>query len=171
MGAYSKDVLNVMNEKVLLQEMKQEEYQDFMSRIVVDYANEKVAAGTWKEEEALELSKQSMTNLLPEGLNTKDHSLFSIYGDQTGAQLGELWVHYRMGSGGLEAFIYEIIIFEQYQGKGYGKRAMQALDEEVRKQGAVSIGLHVFAHNERAYQLYLKSGYVATDITMKKKLS
>lgn len=156
--------------KVMLQVMKQEEYQAFRLRLVADYAKEKVAAGTWVEEEAQQLSEEAVVSLLPEGLNTKDHSLFSISEAQTGAQLGELWVHYRTGNHGREAFIYEIIIFDEYQGKGYGKATMQALDEEARKQGAVSIGLHVFAHNERAHQLYLKSGYVATDITMKKKL-
>lgn len=156
--------------KVTLKVMKQEEYRAFRTRLVADYAREKVTAGIWAEEEAQQLSEQAVVALLSDGLNTENHSLFSICEDQTGAQLGELWVHYRTGSRGREAFIYEIIIFEEYQGKGYGKATMQALDEEARKLGAVSIGLHVFAHNERAYQLYLKSGYIATDITMKKKL-
>lgn len=159
-----------MTGKVTLQAMKEEEYRVFLTRLVADYAKEKVTAGTWAEGEAQKLSEQAVLSLLPEGLNTKDHSLFSVREEQTGVQLGELWVHYRAVGGGREAFIYEIIIFEEYQGKGYGKATMQALDEEARKQGAASIGLHVFAHNERAHQLYLKSGYVATDITMKKKL-
>lgn len=159
-----------MSARVELQQMNAEEYRLFRTRMVSDYAKEKVIAGTWAKEEADALSEQAIASLLPEGLATKDNWLFSIREEQTGVGLGELWVNYRSGSRGPEAFIYEIIIFDEFQGKGYGKAAMQALDEEARKQGAVSIGLHVFAHNERAHQLYQKSGYVTTDITMKKRL-
>lgn len=67
------------------------------------------------------------------------------------------------------AFIMDILIFEKYQGRGYGKETMAALDDEVRKLGLKQISLHVFGHNERAFRLYQKMGYEVTDIQMTKK--
>ncbi|KAB2854509.1 MAG: GNAT family N-acetyltransferase, partial [Anaerolineae bacterium] len=49
-------------------------------------------------------------------------------------------------------------------------QAMLALEDEVKKVGLDSIGLHVFGHNQSAYALYQKIGYETTNIVMAKKL-
>ena len=47
---------------------------------------------------------------------------------------------------------------------------MQLVEIETRKLGCISIGLHVFGHIAAAVALYEKSGFQATNITMKKDL-
>ncbi|WP_425462714.1 GNAT family N-acetyltransferase [Melghirimyces algeriensis] len=69
-----------------------------------------------------------------------------------------------------EAFIYDFLIFEDAQGRGWGQNALQALEEHVGKHGVKKISLHVFAHNKRAIHLYQKLNYQATNIYMSKWL-
>lgn len=157
---------------VLLREMNDSEFRKFRVRTVLDYAYEKARAGAWKEEEALSLAEKALAQLLPDGRATKDAFFYMVVDAAEDRQtpVGALWVQYRDGKFGREAFIYDILIFEAFQGQGYGKQALTALDEEARKQGAVRIGLHVFGHNQRAFHLYQKMGYVTTDIQMVKIL-
>lgn len=157
---------------IKLREMNDSEFQEFRIRTVKDYALEKTAAGAWREEEALDLSEKAIAALLPDGRSTKDACLYMVVDttEEKETPVGILWVQFRDGKFGREAFILDILIYEAYQGKGYGKQTLMALDEEARKQGAVRIGLHVFGHNQRAFQLYQKMGYETTDIQMVKKL-
>jgi hypothetical protein len=48
--------------------MTEEEFQAFLAESVPEYAAEKVKAGNWTPEEALEKSRKEHTRLLPEGL-------------------------------------------------------------------------------------------------------
>ncbi|WP_410770593.1 GNAT family N-acetyltransferase [Fontibacillus sp. BL9] len=155
---------------VELRAMDDSEFKEYRARTVHDYAVEKTVAGTWSEEEANALSEQAISQLLPEGLATKDAFLYTVLDAAEGVPIGNLWVQYSESKKGREAFIFDIVIHEPYQGKGFGKQTLQALDEEARKQGTVSIGLHVFGHNRRAYGLYQKMGYETTDMVMRKKL-
>ena len=44
------------------------------------------------------------------------------------------------------------------------------MERRVRDLGGHQIGLHVFGHNQPAYAMYTKLGYVPTNITMAKAL-
>lgn len=48
--------------------MTASDLEDFLSTAITDYANEKVEAGTWDEEEALAKSQDSFNKLLYDGL-------------------------------------------------------------------------------------------------------
>ncbi|WP_340454923.1 GNAT family N-acetyltransferase [Peribacillus butanolivorans] len=41
-----------------------------------------------------------------------------------------------------EGFIYDFIIFEQYQGLGYGKKAMKEIEIIAKELGMKKISLH-----------------------------
>ena len=68
-------------------------------------------------------------------------------------------------------FIYDFIIDDTFRGKGYGKKTLLLLEEWASEHDFTEIGLHVFGHNQSAYQLYKKMGYVETDITMVRKIN
>jgi RimJ/RimL family protein N-acetyltransferase len=57
------------------------------------------------------------------------------------------------------AWIGIIIGEEIARGKGIGQRALQHLEEEIRKQGLQRIELGVFEFNTNAIKLYRKAGY------------
>ena len=69
-----------------------------------------------------------------------------------------------------QAFIYDFRTLDEFHRQGYGTQAMIALEDEVRKLGIDTIGLHVFGHNHAARALYEKVGYEVTDVHMAKHL-
>jgi len=155
---------------IKLVQMDESTFQFFLSQSTRDYALDKVKAGAWDAENALKQSKEEMTRFLPKGLHTEGAYLYSVVETETDTQAGYIWFNVSEGRGGREAFIYDIYIFEPFQGKGYGKQSMLALDDEARSMGVTKIGLHVFGQNNRAFELYKKMGYQVTDITMSKEL-
>ena len=59
---------------------------------------------------------------------------------------------------------------EKFRGKGYGKQAMLLIEEQASELGLKSLGLHVFAVNTVARNLYESVGYEASSLNMTKKL-
>jgi RimJ/RimL family protein N-acetyltransferase len=154
---------------IKLAPMNEEQYIRFLDAAIKNYADDKVKARTWAKNEALEKSQLEFSTLLPNGIATDDHVLFSVEND--GQQIGILWLHIRNKNNEKQAFIYDIELFEEERGKGFGKATMAALDDYANQVGIKKIGLHVFAHNPRAIALYEKCGYETTDISMSKRYS
>ena len=156
---------------VQLLPMTQPEYDVWLDNAIRDYAQDKVQAGAWDVGEALERSRGEFQKLLPTGLSSPDNHLYSIWSDDAplDTPVGVLWIAIPGWKRTL-AFIYDIIVFEPYRRRGYGRLAMLALEDKVRVLGLDSIGLHVFGHNSGALALYQQVGYEITDINMVKKL-
>lgn len=158
---------------IQLRHMNAAEYERFIQRLIRDFAADKVQAGTWTEEEAPQLAEDSLHKYLPQGLDTPDAYLYVITLREQQADeqsIGIIWFNITDIPMGTEAFILEFWIEDAYQGQGYAKQTLLALDEEARRRGIRKIGLHVFGHNTRAFELYKKMGYVVTDIQMSKEL-
>lgn len=147
-----------------------EEFDSYIVRQVSDYAEEKIAAGAWAKEGALERSKKEIKRLLPRGKDTESNFIFKIADDSTGVKVGTIWIKAFRDVGVPYAFVYDIIIDRDERRKGYGKAAMKALEAVVKELGLGRIGLHVFGHNEAAIKLYETSGFRVTDINMMKTL-
>lgn len=155
---------------ITLVQMDESTFQFFLKQSTRDYAEDKIKTGAWDAETAMKLSQEAMTRFLPKGLHTEGAYLYSIVEAETQTQAGYIWFNVNESRGVREAFIYDIYIFEPFQGKGYGTRALTLLDEEARKMKVTKIGLHVFGQNDRAFKLYKKMGFIVTDITMSKML-
>jgi len=69
-----------------------------------------------------------------------------------------------------KAFIYDFIIDEAFRGKGYGKQALAAMDEQLKSMNTESVALHVLGDNVSAQELYKKMGFEITGIRMRKYL-
>jgi len=159
-----------MKQKVILELMTEEEFGVYRARSVVEYAEDKVKAGSWTEEEALELSEETYRKYLPDGIHSKEQYLYTVREEKGGANIGSVWLDVSDKPAGMRAFLYDIIIEDEYRGQGFGQATMKALDETARSLGAVTIGLHVFGHNQTALHVYQKAGYAITDYTMAKPL-
>jgi RimJ/RimL family protein N-acetyltransferase len=153
-----------------LRPMTQAEYDAWLDEEIKGYAQDKVDAGTWLAEEALERSAESFRSLLPAGLASPDQYLFTMEDEAAGRSVGTIWLGKTAREGKSKAFIYDIVVDETERGKGYGKQAMLLIEDEARKLGLTEIGLHVFGHNAIARDLYLKVGYEITDYVMSKSL-
>lgn len=148
-----------------LEEMNADEFQNYLSYAIKNYANEHVKAGNWKEAEAIDQAEAEFKRLLPDGKETANHHLFSIRDEER--EVGMIWLAQLSNE---EGYIYDINIWKGNQGRGYGKEAMKEIEIFAQNQGLNYIGLHVFGHNKSARDLYEKLGYIETDIMMRKKI-
>ncbi len=156
---------------VRLVPMNETEYQAFLDISVSEYADDKVKAGNWQPEEALEKSAQEFRRFLPDGVATKDNYLYRIEDETLATTVGTIWLARIMQGTHPIAFIYDFRIDEPFRRKGYGEQAMRAAEEQAKALGFDTIALHVFGHNHAARALYEKMGYEITNINMAKKLT
>ncbi|WP_409254091.1 GNAT family N-acetyltransferase [Bacillus sp. SCS-153A] len=151
---------------ITLKKMTSEEFDLYLDKAVNNYAKEKAAAGNWSKEEAVENSKKDFEQFLPNREESEDNYLFTIWDDKSSA--GVIWLS-KIGED--TGYIYDIIINEEHQGKGYGKQAMIEIEAVAKELGFSKIELHVFGHNQVAKGLYEQLNYEVTNIIMAKKLS
>ncbi len=155
---------------ITLQLMTEQEFQSYLAHSTKHYAEEKIKAGTWLPEEAPELAEWTFKDLLPDGLETADHYLWTLTLDGKD-NAGWLWLHADPDNPQQDAFIYDFGLHPPYRGKGYAKEAIARLEDKAKDLGVRKLSLHVFAHNETARKLYEKTGFLETDVIMSKKLS
>ena len=151
--------------------IEQHDFDAFLEREIFDYAQDKIKSGNWLPEQAMEKSRAEFQSLLPDGLATKDQYVFTIFDDETGNKLGVMWFQAKQDDPRRRAFINDFVIEEKFRGKGFGKKAMQALHEKLQDMLVESVGLHVFAHNTNAIALYEKMGYEVTNLYMSKTIT
>ncbi|MGZ3771140.1 MAG: GNAT family N-acetyltransferase [Bdellovibrio sp.] len=150
--------------------MSETEYNIWLHRSRASYAADKMKANGFTQEEAEQIARDDFNRLLPDGYNSKDNFLYSAK-DEKENILGFIWFCIRGAEGNKRAFICDVVIEEQYRGKGYGKQMMLLMEQEAKKKGSNRIGLHVFGFNETAIRLYQSLGYATTDLVMEKNLS
>jgi RimJ/RimL family protein N-acetyltransferase len=156
---------------VRLAPMTEAEYQTYLGISVREYAGEKVQAGNWQPEEALERSAQEFQRLLPEGVTTRDQYLYTIEDPMLEKKAGMIWLaRIRQGTKPI-MFIYDFRIDGPFRRKGYGEQALRAAEDQARALELDAIALHVFGFNHGARALYEKPGYEITNINMAKKLT
>lgn len=153
---------------ITLQPMNQEEFKQYISYAIEDYAKDKISSGNWSEDEAFDLSRESFERLLPKDEKTENNHLFSIFHNDI--LVGMIWISQKAPTNPNEGFIYDFVIFEQHQGLGYGTKAMKEAEIIAKELGMNKIGLNVFGHNKIARGLYEKMGYEITNITMAKSI-
>jgi GNAT superfamily N-acetyltransferase len=88
--------------------------------------------------------------------------------------LGKLWLIFQdgipagytfLGFGfsfefkGRDAFVDELFILPEFQGKGIGKQAIDFIIDESRKVGIKALHLEAEHHNERGLRLYRQKGF------------
>jgi len=109
--------------------------------------------------------------LLPDGLATRDHHLFSIEDEALGSKVDAIWFAIYDRQLQPAAFVYDLLIYGEFQRRGYGRQALLTLEAKVKELGIDKIALHVFAHNHVARALYEDAGFEMTGIYMTKKLT
>ena len=151
--------------------MSEATYQAYLEVTVREYAEDKIKAGNWQPEEALERSAQEFRKYLPDGVATKGNTLYDVEDEALGIKVGMIWLGCIMQGTKPAMFIYDFVIDEAHRRTGYGKQAMLAAEVQAKALGYDTIALHVFGHNHAARALYEKLGYEITNVNMAKKLT
>ena len=158
--------------KVRLSPMSETLFQAYLATAVQEYAQGHLKSGDCEPEDALMLAQKDYQELLPNGLQTKNHFLFSIYDDASDAaeSIGMVWFAVKDQRAVKSTFIYDFSIREDLRGHGYGRATLGKVEELIRQMGIGKVFLHVFGYNHAARALYEKMGYQITGIGMTKSL-
>jgi RimJ/RimL family protein N-acetyltransferase len=148
--------------------MTEEGFAKYIERTTEDYA-QAIARNFRRpiDETRLEAKEQSK-RLLKDGLNTMGHLLYDVTDKDTGDAIGGVWVN--VDDVKKTAFLYDIFVQERFRGTGYGSSILKLLDEMLKGMNIPSIGLHVFADNTVAINLYKKRGFHTASFNMHKEL-
>jgi ribosomal protein S18 acetylase RimI-like enzyme len=144
------------------------EYDAWRTRLIPNYAAEKVAAGHWTAEEAPGLAARQTDGLLPRGTKTPGMLVLAAE-TPDGELMGMVWVALDRDRPGA-AWIYYIEVLPGQRGKGYGRALLRAAEQYSARHGATEMGLNVFGPNAVARSLYESSGYEITAVNMRKRL-
>lgn len=155
--------------RVDLRDMTPEEYAVFRPDLEQDYAANIAASGSMPDEEARAKAAEDLTRLLPEGLATSGHRLWTAY-DGSEA-VGRVWVQLQDRHDGLRAFGYELEVRQDLRRQGYGRAVVVAAFRACRDLGVHTVGLSVFGFNAGARALYEELGFRLTAQTMVLSLS
>ncbi len=113
-------------------------------------------------------AKGQVERILKDGLSTKGHFFFNVVENETAVRIGLIWFNVEEEKN--RAFLYDIFIYEPYRGKGYGKKTLELLETKLREMNVSELGLHVFADNQVAINLYKAQGYQTASFNMRKEL-
>ena len=154
----------------VLRPITDEEFIAWKEAVIPAYAQDKVDSGQWPAETAIDLSRREYDELLPLGRATESNYIYTVLSAE-GQAVGTLWIAAKERAKKRIAYVYDILIWPEYRRLGHAFRAFQALEQEAARLGLCGIALHVFGNNHGAHALYVKLGYVATNINMFKPLA
>ena len=135
--------------------MTPDEFDRWREPSVTTYAEDLLRYGqVATSAEGLSQAETEYQELLPQGLYTPRHQLYRLMVGETA--VGDLWLN----RDDARWFICGFDIAPEYRGKGYGRRALEALEQLIRSAGEPRIiVLHVFRDNPIARHLYETMGY------------
>ena len=158
------------DEMIQLVPMTEDEFEAFMEISMPNHIQDQVKAGLWDAENAEANMQKLLSQVLPDGLATPNHSFFMINDANTGSPVGGLWYVLMKDDGDLDILVLDIQIDPASRRRGYGTQAFLAMEEQARGMGAGAINLNVFKHNTAARAMYEKLGYLGDSEMMVKRL-
>lgn len=147
-----------------LVKMTQEEFEVIKGRMIADYAKDKVRVGHWQEGDAIELAKETLDNILRDGVETEHHYLLDLCKDID--KVGFVWFNIFKEV----AYVNNYLIYDDHKGKDYELKMVELLEDMAADLKVKKINLHSFGYNENAIAMYQKMGYDITDVYMSKKV-
>jgi ribosomal protein S18 acetylase RimI-like enzyme len=154
---------------VRLEPMTPAEYDVWHDAALNDYAQQIADSGSSQQlEEAQKRANEDFARLLPDGLETKDHHIWTAFSSDE--PVGTIWIHVMPDRTPVHAFVYSLDVDQAHQRRGHGQAIMEAVIEICRARGVGTMGLNVFGHNEVARRLYDRLGFQVASTSMKRTL-
>ncbi|RKI39415.1 GNAT family N-acetyltransferase [bacterium D16-51] len=146
--------------KVRLRKMSLQEFEAFREYSTNDYAKDLMKAQNTTQENALKQAVTEFSDILPEGIKTKDHSLMMIEEEDSRKSVGIIWYLYEITEGTKQVFLNDLLIYEEERRKGYAMAALSEMAHNAAKDGCRQSIIYVWKHNPPGVNLYTKCGYV-----------
>ncbi|MGN7300401.1 GNAT family N-acetyltransferase [Ferdinandcohnia sp. SAFN-114] len=148
-------------------EKDQKSIKEFIEKCIVQYSKNKSESLLKPYSITYEESKKSYYKVFVNGKLEEGHNIFNVVEKERNQVIGEVWLYHDEN----KTFIYELIIFEEFQGRGYGTKTLKKIESYFKNRGAKKIGLNVFGDNLVAINLYKKAGYRVGNMNMVKPLN
>ena len=154
-----------------LRPVRDDELPEFIRSARDGYAQQLEEHAYASPTEASEKAERDIEEVLPDGRIPEGHYAYVVEDVSTGDAVGRLWFSERPRGDETVAWIYELSIDAHARGRGFGRQAMELLEEEVRRLGFPAIALNVFGGNDPARSLYRSLGYREISVWMSKELA
>lgn len=141
--------------------MSLQEFEAFREYSTNDYMKDLMEAQNISAESALNQAQAEFSDMLPEGINTKDNSLMMIEDENNKKTVGIIWYLYENTEGTKQVFLNDFMIYEEERRKGYAMAALSEMARYAVKHGCRQSIIYVWKHNPPGVNLYTKCGYVA----------
>jgi ribosomal protein S18 acetylase RimI-like enzyme len=144
-----------------------QDLEEWLALMWADYRSQLLGAGFSSEEASLNIEQNGKT-LFDNGVPNDDQRVFHVMDEEV--KVGSLWLATREKQNTGEWYVYDIMIDEEYRGKGFGRSTMRVAEDYVKSQGGTILELNVFGPNAVARGLYESLGYKTMTIGMRKDL-
>lgn len=140
--------------------MRDSEYNSWEVLSIDDYVKDLMANHLYSHTKARSEALRAYRIALPKGMSTEGNN-FRVY-ENSGQVAGYIWFSVDSGS----AFLSDIILISEFQGKGIGKSFIRELINELVDLKISELELRVSPHNHRAMNLYKNLGFRTTGFDM-----
>jgi ribosomal protein S18 acetylase RimI-like enzyme len=144
-----------------------QDLEEWLALMWSDYRSQLLDAGFSSEEASLNIAQNGKA-LFDNGVPNDDQRVFHVMDEAV--KVGSLWLATREKQNAGEWYVYDIMIDEEFRGKGFGRSTMRAAEDYVKSQGGTILELNVFGPNAIARSLYASLGYKTMTIGMRKDL-
>lgn len=127
--------------------MIEKEFDHYLSYFIPNYAKGLSENYMIPLEKAMEESKDLMEQLLPNKQDAEGQLVYNIYSIDEDKTIGVIW--YNLQTESNKAYIYHILIKEEFRKKGFATFVLQDLEETMKSAGITSMGLNVFGKNPK----------------------
>ena len=105
---------------VRLEPIREPEYGAWLAQSMAEYAEEKVEAGNYHPDEALQcLPNRSIASCCRRGRKRPASTFLVSFDASTGDKVGVVWFAERPRWPWLEAFIFDLVVLEPFRRRGY----------------------------------------------------
>ena len=144
---------------VRLRKMNLQEFEAFQEYSTNDYAKDLMKDQGISLERARKQAIDEFSEMLPEGINTKDHSIMMIVEESSQKNVGIIWYLYETAEGTKQVFLNDLLIYEEERRKGYATAALSEMAHHAAEAGCSQSVIYVWKHNPSGVNLYTKCGY------------
>lgn len=153
---------------VKLVPMTEQDFGAYLSTAVREYAEDRVRAGLWPTEGALERSAEEHRSMLPQGPATPGHHLFVVLDAELGVPVGALWLGERRDRARAALHVFDLVVDPVQRGRGHGRLALLEAEEVARRVGLTELTLRVAGDNPASMAMCAKAGFATVDVSMRK---
>lgn len=158
-----------MKQAVALRQMSAADFDAYAARAIALLAEAQACAYGGTVQACLASADAAFRKVRPDAEPAASGQHLYVVVDAAGEPLGVVWFELRQAALDPYVYLYDWVIWPEHRGKGFGKAAMDLVEQRAQEYGARRIMLNVFSQNRFAFELYRRYGFeVGSTILVKR---